>query len=122
VWVPMQRGAASNQLKGPENPGQVDNILTRVISIQKTITHELSDPLNKCCRDGVDLLWIRNATLVFHAHNAIPTAILFQFQMAILQKTVAYEHLLCKRSAPWKYRKYTYMRSTIRIDAAAKAK
>ena len=41
----MQRGAASNQLKGPEKPGQVDNILTRVISIQKTITHEFSGPL-----------------------------------------------------------------------------
>jgi hypothetical protein len=46
--------------------------------------YEFYDTLNKWCRDGIDLQWIRNATLVLHASVAIATAILFQFQMAIL--------------------------------------
>ena len=60
-------------------------ILTSVTPIQENGSHHFSNPLNSWCKEGVDLLWIRNATLVLHAHIAIATANLFLFQMAILR-------------------------------------
>jgi len=54
---------------------------------------------------------MRNATLVFHAHIAIATAILFPFQMAILRGHITYEHALWKQVCAMKIEK---------IDAHAK--
>ena len=80
----MQIGAEDHQLADPGNLG----ILTSVIPIPTKPTkrvRELSNHLYKWCEVGIDLLWIRDATLVPHAHIAIATAILFLSQMAILR-------------------------------------
>ena len=77
----MQSGAEDDQLADPGNLG----IPTSVIPIPTKRVHEFSDNSNKWCEGGVGLLWIRDATLVPHAHIAITTAILFLSQMAILR-------------------------------------
>lgn len=60
-------------------------IRTRVTPVQKKCgLLEFSDLLKKWSGDGVDLPWIRSATLVHHVDIAIATTILFLSQMAIL--------------------------------------
>ena len=60
-------------------------MLTRIISIQKKRADEMSNSSKPWFRNGGDILRIWNARLVINAHIAIATAILFLFQMAILQ-------------------------------------
>lgn len=73
------------QIMNRQNPKTCRLKYAPVRYLDRKQAHEFYDPLNKWVGEGVDLQWIKNATLLLNEHIAIATAILFPLHIAILR-------------------------------------